>query len=141
MGDPDTGEEAEVHRAALDAYLEQTATRQAEKDLQRQQLPVPADAAINFSPAVGKLTHSWHVLPCRTCWRVFNVCIRKQGVFLQRWYDSLQLYNATCCKRATACYQGVWHEGLRCISPPILTAILQLQACSHFAWKCSRRKG
>lgn len=58
MGDPDTGEEAEVHKAALDAYLEQTATRQAEKDLQRQQLPVPADAAINFSPAVGELPFS-----------------------------------------------------------------------------------
>ncbi len=35
--------------------MKQAAARQAEKDLQRQQAPAPPDAAVNFSPAVGKL--------------------------------------------------------------------------------------
>lgn len=35
--------------------MRQAAARQAEKELQRQQTPAPPDAAVNFSPAVGKL--------------------------------------------------------------------------------------
>ncbi len=40
--------------------MKQAAVRQAEKDLQRQQAPAPPDAAVNFSPAVGELSHCFH---------------------------------------------------------------------------------
>ena len=46
--------ESNLHKAAVEAYLEQTAIKQKEKDLQRQQMPSPPDAAVNFSPAVGE---------------------------------------------------------------------------------------
>ncbi|KAL0047976.1 hypothetical protein WJX82_004829 [Trebouxia sp. C0006] len=49
-----TAEGAELHQAAIEAYMRQAAARQAEKELQRQQTPAPPDAAVNFSPAVGK---------------------------------------------------------------------------------------
>jgi len=49
-----------LHQAAVEAYMKQAAARQAEKDLQRQQAPAPPDAAVNFSPAVGKLAHYVH---------------------------------------------------------------------------------
>ncbi|KAL0030424.1 hypothetical protein WJX79_003924 [Trebouxia sp. C0005] len=49
-----TAEGAELHQAAIEAYMKQAAAKQAEKDLQRQQAPVPPDAAVNFSPAVGR---------------------------------------------------------------------------------------
>ena len=55
--DPVLDTEAEgagVDRQAAEGYLGQAAVRQASKDLQRQQVPAPPDAAINFVPAVGK---------------------------------------------------------------------------------------
>ncbi len=55
-----TAEGSELHQAAIEAYMKQAAARQAEKDLQRQQAPAPPDAAVNFSPAVGKLAHCLH---------------------------------------------------------------------------------
>ena len=56
--------ESNLHKAAVEAYLEQTAIKQAEKDLQRQQMPSPPDAAVNFSPAVGEPTAALMLRAC-----------------------------------------------------------------------------
>ena len=60
MNDINTAEGAELHQAAIEAYMKQAAGRQTEKDLQRQQAPAPPDAAVNFSPAIGELSHCFH---------------------------------------------------------------------------------
>lgn len=60
-------EGAELHKAAIEAYLEQTAIKQAEKEMQRQQMLAPPDAAANFAPAVGEFTCRVKFATGRTC--------------------------------------------------------------------------
>lgn len=52
---------ADLHKDAVEAYLELSAARQAEKDSMRQHMLAPADAAVNFAPAVGEPQ------PCPDC--------------------------------------------------------------------------
>ena len=58
---------AQQHKDVAEAYLEQAAARQAEKDMVKQQMPSPPDAAINFSSAVGEHHSTSH---CDTFWPI-----------------------------------------------------------------------